>query len=283
MKKRGKVKGFKKHKPEHHKVRHLIHKPEHKTEHKDIVTHGVLPHHKELDKIIHHEPREAHHKKLKKGWFAEREQHKLAAQGVKVRKKEYAKYKGIYIALAVVSLAFGAFAFLKEDYLSFGLAAAAFILAVVLFILIVTKKEKIEFARYLTIWGVALILSVFSITKNNFLALTVLLITMFFTSLVAMMLAKKLMKDKIILAVRQLSREKKTNETDIDHLYELIKRLKKLRISEIALAFGIDIKKAEEWAKILEEHDLAVIYYPPLGEAELKYKDKIKTEEKEKL
>ena len=47
-----------------------------------------------VEKKEHHISPE-HHKKLRKGWFAERKEHKLAAKGIKPREKELSKYKYI--------------------------------------------------------------------------------------------------------------------------------------------------------------------------------------------
>lgn len=58
-------------------------------------------------------------------------------------------------------------------------------------------------------------------------------------------------------------------KTDIDRLYELINQKGKLTISEISEGFGISKEMAEEWGKILEEHNLITLNYPPFGELEL--------------
>ena len=58
-------------------------------------------------------------------------------------------------------------------------------------------------------------------------------------------------------------------KTDIDLLYELIQRAGRVSILDVASTFHISREKAEEWAKILEGHDLIILHYPALGEAEL--------------
>lgn len=61
-------------------------------------------------------------------------------------------------------------------------------------------------------------------------------------------------------------------ETDIDKLYRIVDKYKIVKLSEVKKVFNITNEKAEEWAKILETHDLIKIHYPPFGEAELKWK-----------
>ncbi len=77
-------------------------------------------------------------------------------------------------------------------------------------------------------------------------------------------------KDKTIMGIKR-SVVDKTNKykTDIDTLYELINKKGKLTISEVAKGFGVTKEMAEEWGKILEEHDLIKLNYPPFGELEL--------------
>lgn len=67
-------------------------------------------------------------------------------------------------------------------------------------------------------------------------------------------------------------------ETDFDVLYRLVLDKNKVKISEIAKLFKIDKKKAEEWVQILDEHNLVRIYYPAMGEPEIR---KITEHEKE--
>ncbi len=58
-------------------------------------------------------------------------------------------------------------------------------------------------------------------------------------------------------------------KTDIDKVYELVDKRGKVTITEIANGFGISKELAEQWGKILEDHGLIRINYPPLGEVEL--------------
>jgi len=61
-------------------------------------------------------------------------------------------------------------------------------------------------------------------------------------------------------------------ETAFDALYKIVEQKGKLKMSVIAKYFGINKKKVEEWATILEEHGLLEVYYPPFGEPELRKK-----------
>ena len=70
-------------------------------------------------------------------------------------------------------------------------------------------------------------------------------------------------------AIKKLVKQKLPYQTDIDVLYALIKEYKKRKISEIAKIFGVSKEKAEEWANILEESQLAKLHYPAMGEPEL--------------
>ena len=61
-------------------------------------------------------------------------------------------------------------------------------------------------------------------------------------------------------------------ETDVDKILMVIKEKKKVKFSELAKMFNVSKQTIEEWAKILEDHGLAQIFYPTLGEPELREK-----------
>ncbi len=61
-------------------------------------------------------------------------------------------------------------------------------------------------------------------------------------------------------------------ETDLDKLYALLQQRQMLRVTEVAKAFSISKEEAEEWGKILKEQDLAELYYPAVGEMEIRWK-----------
>ncbi len=71
----------------------------------------------------------------------------------------------------------------------------------------------------------------------------------------------------------ELVHKKNKSDTDIDVLYELIKKNKRLPLSKIAELFKVDKKVVEEWGKILEEYGYIIVDYPRFGEIELIFKD----------
>ena len=75
-----------------------------------------------------------------------------------------------------------------------------------------------------------------------------------------------------ITQIKNLVKQKSQYQTDIDLLYLLLKEYKLIKLSEIVEIFGITKEKAEEWALILEESNLAILHYPAMGETELRAK-----------
>lgn len=84
---------------------------------------------------------------------------------------------------------------------------------------------------------------------------------------------KKIKTTHSIRMIKLFLSRKKSNETDFDILYKALRTFKKLTLSEIAQSFDIDEKKAEEWCKLLEDHKLAILHYPAIGEPELRTLD----------
>jgi transposase len=54
-------------------------------------------------------------------------------------------------------------------------------------------------------------------------------------------------------------------ETNIDRLYELVKKDGMVKIDYAAKKFKVSEEQIEEWGNILEEHGLVIIHYPPFG------------------
>jgi len=71
----------------------------------------------------------------------------------------------------------------------------------------------------------------------------------------------------------ELLKKKNKNDTDIDILYEMLKKNKRIPLSRIAELFKVDKKVVEEWGKILEENGYAVVDYPRFGEIEIILKE----------
>jgi hypothetical protein len=63
-------------------------------------------------------------------------------------------------------------------------------------------------------------------------------------------------------------------KTDLDVLYDILKKEKSLKLSTISRSFGIDKEIAMEWCKILESGNLVMIDYPGFGEPTIKVLDK---------
>lgn len=81
------------------------------------------------------------------------------------------------------------------------------------------------------------------------------------------------LKNSRIATMKAVARIKEsTYETDIDKLYRIAKKFNAIKISEAVAVFNISKEKAEEWGKILEEHDLLTVHYPAIGEPEIRWK-----------
>ncbi len=78
---------------------------------------------------------------------------------------------------------------------------------------------------------------------------------------------------------RKYEIEKKGFETNLDAVVRLIEKYNRLSFSDMSRTFDIPKDVVEEWGKILEEHELVEVYYPPIGEPELRKKG-VKIEEK---
>jgi hypothetical protein len=54
-------------------------------------------------------------------------------------------------------------------------------------------------------------------------------------------------------------------ETNIDRLYEMVKKNKSMSFLEAAGEFNVDKEQIASWSKILEDHKLAKVHYPIFG------------------
>ncbi len=61
--------------------------------------------------------------------------------------------------------------------------------------------------------------------------------------------------------------------TEVDNLYSLVRRKKRILLREAAKELGVSVADAEDWAGILSRHKLIVMHYPPFGRAELRSLD----------
>ncbi len=94
------------------------------------------------------------------------------------------------------------------------------------------------------------------------------------------MLVGIIAREDIIDSIAKLmsSEEKKKYlaimETDVDKIFNVIRKKGKITFDEIAKMFKVDLNTIEEWAKILEDHGLVEVVYPPVGSPELREKKK---------
>ncbi len=84
-----------------------------------------------------------------------------------------------------------------------------------------------------------------------------------------MEIQKSVSKENISVIKKSIVAKASKYKTDLDRLYELVNEKGKLTLSDVAKGFNISIEMAEEWARILESHDLITLNYPPFGEVEL--------------
>ena len=78
-----------------------------------------------------------------------------------------------------------------------------------------------------------------------------------------------LRKEIISLYITKKYYTQEKKQTDIDILYQILQEKKHLKIASISKVFHISKETAMEWAKILENGELASMYYPQFGDAEI--------------
>ena len=106
----------------------------------------------------------------------------------------------------------------------------------------------------------------------------------FLFSLIALLVVKKHITEKVQKTAHiELLSKRNKSETDIDVLYEMLKKNKKIPLSKLAELFKVNKKVVEEWGTILEESGYAIVDYPRFGEIEIILKEEaIPKEEEEK-
>ncbi|MBI2673409.1 hypothetical protein HYX19_04055 [Candidatus Woesearchaeota archaeon] len=83
---------------------------------------------------------------------------------------------------------------------------------------------------------------------------------------------EKIQNDKIIIEIKH-ELAKKGYKTEFDNLLDFLNKYGKLTLTQISFGFGVDQAKAESWCKILSDANLAELYYPAIGETELRKKE----------
>jgi hypothetical protein len=87
-------------------------------------------------------------------------------------------------------------------------------------------------------------------------------------------IAERLSKVKRVEKPKREIKEGEKVKTTIDRLYSLVKKYKRIKIDDkLAHTLGVDKTQIEEWAVILEEHDLLELHYPTIGEPEIRIVD----------
>jgi len=84
-------------------------------------------------------------------------------------------------------------------------------------------------------------------------------------------IAERLAKVKRREPPKKTIKEGEKVKTPIDRLYSLVKKYKRIKIDDrLAHTLGVNKIQIEEWAVILEEHDLIELHYPTIGEPEIR-------------
>src|SRR3989338_9720628 len=156
------------------------------------------------------------------------------------------------------------------------------------------KKTKLRKTNYTISIFIILIALIFALIKTDFKTLppkvTIFMITLigivvilFFSVIILGRKRKYLSSEIDIKELRStpiIIRKLNMPETYFDLLLEILNKRGLMTISEVARTFKITKQRAEEWANILSDHNLIILYYPPIGEPILK-KITQKTEKEE--
>ena len=188
--------------------------------------------------------------------------------------KDRRKYRIIYSLFLIISLGLTILSFIQGDLFSFAVGIAMMILSILCYRVVVESKQQKNLIIYVMVWPFTLSLAVAAIFKKEIISFIISILAMFVSLLTPMLALKQAKKEEIVTALRAVPLSVKDTETDFDRLLLILQKYGKLRISDIRNAFGIEKGKAEEWAKILEENNLAYIHYPTFGEEELRIKEK---------
>lgn len=156
----------------------------------------------------------------------------------------------------------------------------------------IVNNHKVKSKGFSTLFALALVsvvLLVFSVVLNNMNILYFGLAYSIITVIMNISTRKnKVNKNKVVWSAKVEHHSKENErinsmkkaiaikqekyETDIDKLYNLVQKYKAVKFSEVAKLFGINNTKAEQWAKILESHELVEIHYPAFGEPQIRWK-----------
>lgn len=88
-------------------------------------------------------------------------------------------------------------------------------------------------------------------------------------------LADKTVKEKSVKKAKKKSDDRETSkkvETPMDVLYDLVNKKGRVRVDDVAKSLKATSKQVEEWARILEKHDLVELQYSAVGKPYIKKK-----------
>lgn len=184
----------------------------------------------------------------------------------------------VFIFSAIIILVFS---IIRKDWLV--TAALSLIIIIGLFFLkknlkinAIVKKHNSTF--YLINWISSLILLVLSIARLKLLSGIIAACVMFSCSLISSISSRKIKTLDLTKDIDELQKSEKKYETDLDKMMTLLKKYKKLKISEISRGFGVTADMVEEWADILEKHNLLIINFPAFSGMEISIKKEEKNE-----
>ncbi len=93
-------------------------------------------------------------------------------------------------------------------------------------------------------------------------------------SLIALSAVKSRLADSVQRAAHvEILKKRTKSDTEIDMLYDLLQKNKKITVSKAAELFKVDKEIIESWGEILENNQLAVVDYPRFGEVEIRLND----------
>src|SRR3989344_7916197 len=147
-----------------------------------------------------------------------------------------------------------------------------------------SKKIKLKKINNTISIIIILITLIFALLKTDFktlppkvsifiITLIGIVIILFFSVLILGRKRKYLSSEIDIKELRStpiIIRKLNMPETYFDLLLEILNKRGLMTISEVARTFKITKQRAEEWANILSDHNLIILYYPPIGEPILK-------------
>jgi len=118
-----------------------------------------------------------------------------------------------------------------------------------------------------------------SSVSNKVLILIQFVVGIIAAVMIFIIINKRLKKKKTFSRNDFVENKTKKSRTDLDMLYEILKKRKKIDIVDIESVFNVSPEVAFGWAKILENGDLGVIEYPRFGKPILILMEKRDTED----